>query len=305
MLHVTNGDCAADQIRAAGVGGEVLPWRDVLHDGPVPAGLAPAELRRVRARWLAAFADADPDAVAAEIEERDGALAAARGRVVLWFEHDLYDQLQLIQVLDALEFHEPLALINPGEYLGYMDSERLAALFAERRPVTPAQRALARRAWAAFRAPDPREVQRVAEGDTAALPFLGAALRRHLEQFPHVRDGLSRSERQLLEAVEGGAATVRAAFAEHQRREDPIWLGDWSCWGYVRVLADGPRPLLRIHPAESWLDAALEVTPTGRDVLAGRADRVRENGIDRWLGGVHLEEHGAVWRWNGEECVSA
>jgi hypothetical protein len=311
MLHVTNGDHAADKIRAAGVGGEVLPWRDVLHDGPVPADVPLAELSAIRAAWLAEQGAGDPAAIAAEFAARDKSLMEARGDVVLWFEHDLYDQLQLIQVLDWLAEHGNgvrISLINPPEYLGPASPERLTALFAERRPVTPEQLALAARAWAAFRSPDPTAVQRVMEGDTAALPFLAAALRRHLEQFPSVGDGLSRSERQILEAVEGGAGTVRDAFAEHNRREEPIWLGDMSFIGYAQALARGPRPLLRIDPAPHPVDARLELTATGRDVLAGRVDRVRENGIDRWLGGVHLRGHEARWRWDGtevRECVSA
>ncbi len=40
MLHLTNGDSAADLIREAGIGGKVLPWRDVLHMGPVPDKLS-------------------------------------------------------------------------------------------------------------------------------------------------------------------------------------------------------------------------------------------------------------------------
>lgn len=39
--------------RGAGLAGEVLPWRDVLHEGPVPAGLSDAELGAARARFLA------------------------------------------------------------------------------------------------------------------------------------------------------------------------------------------------------------------------------------------------------------
>jgi hypothetical protein len=39
MLILTNGDSATGAIRAAGIAGEILPWRDVLHDGPVPTGL--------------------------------------------------------------------------------------------------------------------------------------------------------------------------------------------------------------------------------------------------------------------------
>ena len=56
ILHVTNGDAVVPELAAAvGVApDEVLVWREILHDGPVPAGLGPAELARVRARHLTA-----------------------------------------------------------------------------------------------------------------------------------------------------------------------------------------------------------------------------------------------------------
>src|SRR5690348_7436351 len=52
-LHVTNGDAAVERIRAAGIAGTYLPWRDVLHDGPVPDDVDAATLRAIRARFIA------------------------------------------------------------------------------------------------------------------------------------------------------------------------------------------------------------------------------------------------------------
>ena len=38
----------------------------------------------------------------------------------------------------------------------------------------------------------------------------------------------------------------------------------------------------------------------GRDVIEGREDAVALNGIDRWLGGVHLVgQNRSPWRWDG------
>ena len=37
-LHVTNGDSTAGTLRQTSLGGEVVAWRDALHEGPVPAG---------------------------------------------------------------------------------------------------------------------------------------------------------------------------------------------------------------------------------------------------------------------------
>ena len=68
----------------------------------MPAGLGLAEMRELRAAFLAEF-DAGPAAeISRAFEARDRALEAARGETVLWFEHDLYDQLQVLQVLDRL-----------------------------------------------------------------------------------------------------------------------------------------------------------------------------------------------------------
>jgi hypothetical protein len=55
-LHVTNGDSAAEGLRATGLARRILPWRDALHEGPVPDVPDP-ELRRIRAAFLV---DDDP-----------------------------------------------------------------------------------------------------------------------------------------------------------------------------------------------------------------------------------------------------
>src|SRR5262245_24251083 len=51
LLHVTNGESAGNTLRQTTLGGAVLPWQDVLHEGPVPA-VSRAELRRARAAFL-------------------------------------------------------------------------------------------------------------------------------------------------------------------------------------------------------------------------------------------------------------
>src|SRR5262249_61227362 len=103
VLHLTNGDSAAQILREGGITDVVLPWRDVLHAGPVPAVPA-ARLRRGRAKYLASTADMastagmDESRILAFLTERDRVLRRHPGGFVLWFEADLYDQLQLIQI---------------------------------------------------------------------------------------------------------------------------------------------------------------------------------------------------------------
>jgi len=298
MLIVTNGSAAVDAMNRAGIPGEKLPWDDVLHDGPLPEGLDLDALSTVRARFIADRGWGSFDDTLADFRRRDARLRQAHEdeEVVLWFEHDLYDQLQLVQVLDwfgaPLRRPTRLSLICHARFVSLCSDEELRRDLEGRGPVTDEQLGLAADAWAAVRAPTPESVIDLINTDTEALPFLRGALLRFLEELP-ARDGLARSERQLLGAVADGATTVGEAFRRAQEFETATYLGDASFERYAARLMRGPVPLLR---ADS---EALALTEAGRAVLEEREDRIRINGIHRWWGGVRLTSE-SLWRWDAE-----
>ena len=74
-LIVTNGDAAGELLRKAFTSTEVLPWRDVLHDGPVPVTDTFEELSELRADFLAERGWGDPDALRENFQARDRGLA--------------------------------------------------------------------------------------------------------------------------------------------------------------------------------------------------------------------------------------
>lgn len=313
MLHVTNGDSAVAKLRAAGMEGDIIAWRDVLHDGPVPAGLDAAGLRAVRAEFLAAQGWGDAAAIEADLAARDERLDAALGHepVILWFEHDLYDQLQLVQVLDAVDGTADVAAILTDRFLGEMEPEQLAALWPARRLVRRDQFALGRLAWDAIRAPDPATIHALLDTHTAALPHLASALRRHLQELPAAGDGLGRVEREALEALAAaGPQTPIEVFVAVQRAEAAPFLGDASMWSRLHELGRGePRlvqttagePLSPPPPrpgGERFTEQELELTDAGRAVLAGEADRAALLPLDRWVGGIHLTGPDPAWRWD-------
>jgi hypothetical protein len=84
------------------------------------------------------------------------------------------------------------------------------------------------------------------------------------------------------------------------RREDEIVLGfehDLIFFGYLDGLIDGADPLVAAE------GEVVRLTRAGRDGLAGGTDAIDARGVDRWLGGVHVESPPApnrrpVWRWN-------
>ncbi|HJU02325.1 MAG TPA: hypothetical protein VJ966_14110 [Actinomycetes bacterium] len=230
-LHVTNGDIAADLLRRAGLAGDALVWADVLHEGPVPGGLDDDRLRRTRAEFLAGVDGVGAAEVRRRFEDRDRALAAGRdGRYLLWFEADLYCQLQLAQILAALGglgvAADRITLVCIGEYpgiarfggLGQLEPGQLPGLLdTAATALTAEAMELAASAWAALRAGDPGGLGPVAASRSPELRFLGEAFDRLGREYPSTRDGLSLTERRLL----------AAAAAEPGRRPRPRSCG----WG--------------------------------------------------------------------------
>jgi len=294
MLHITNGTSVS--LPQTGLPGEIIYWRDVLHDGPVPHGLQLQELSRIRERFIAEFFGLPASEVS--FAKRDEAMSRFRDHeeVVLWFEHDLYDQLQLIQILDWFSHqergHTRLALISVDRYLGEMQPGELTPLFDTRHEVTAAELKTARGAWHAFCSPEPTGLAALIGSDTSALPFLRDALLRHLQQFPAQRSGLSRAERQILQLTGSGVLKFQELFPAAQKMEESIWMGDCTFYQYLNRLTGVKHPLL------NSTGAGFETTAFGRDVYEGREDHIRANGINRWLGGVHLCEGAPVWRWD-------
>ena len=326
-LHITNGDCTVHIMHEAGIGGEILPWRDILHDGPVPAGLGLAELATVRARFLDQPAIAGFEDILQSFHERDQTLMNFRqfDNVTLWLEHDLYDQLQLLQLLHWFsstgQSQTALRLIcidsfpgvAPFYGLGQLDARQLASLSGTEKDVTPQQLELGRRGWLVFTSDNPLELVEFMQEDLSALPFLKEALKRHLEEFPDSQTGLTRHERQVLEMVEAGIHRPGRLFAEHQAREHAPYLGDWSFWNIIEQLTNVPNALLKtgtgqhfVRPPavpadEAFRSQQLGLTQLGRTVLRGDADWIALNPPDHWKGGVHLHPDKTIWRWNARQ----
>ena len=228
-------------------------------------------------------------------------------------EHDLFDQLNLIQVLSRLAAHgtwpKPVSLICIGSFpgrprfkgLGELTVGELGPLFEHaaarhRRRSTPWPPARGPRSARPIRRPS----KRCFAPTRPTLPYLAAALARHLEEFPSAVGGLSRTERRLLELAATGPIALRAAFPQMHDEETAFYIADLSFLHVAVELSSPFAPLLTIRarsgPDRQALNGTIELTDLGRDLLAGRDDRIVRCGIDRWLGGVHLTgpgPHGA------------
>lgn len=302
MLHIVNGDATVARLAPLALPGDTLVWRDILVEGPVAPDVEVDALAAQRAPWLARRLGIDArDYVASGRAQAEGlARAAAHEELVIWFEQDLFCVVNLCHLAAWLERVPPparVSLVFPSAPLGTTESARLATLFAERAPFTTAQITEAATWWRVYAAADPM----TSTGGGGALAFLDTAWRLHLERFPSIRNGLGAIEARALATLDDSARTVADVFHETSRDERMRrhGLGDVQLAAYLRALADGGTPLVRLTDEGSDLTRmTVRITEDGRAVRAGTRDRFDLQSIDWWIGGVHLEGQQAAWRWD-------
>lgn len=315
-LAVTSLDLAAGCLRRAGVAEEALAWFDPLHIGPVPGGKGLDALADHRTAYFKlqsfGFSRIGRDYYRA----RDARLLEAIGKtpILLCFQRTVLDQLQLLQVLDLIAGMNERANVQIVHVSGFIDEltdQAIADLARKAADVTPELLDLARAAWDAYRQPTPEAWADLLSYDTAGLPFLAWAVKRGLEELPHTRSGLTRSQLQIAELLKRQKLAARDLYRAHFELEPHSHLEDWVFYAILDGLAEGPYALIEgkadvafnanmaLIDWRRYVLPEMKLTSYGAAVLRGEVDDRAHNGTDHWWGGTHLTD-GKLWRWDAQ-----
>jgi hypothetical protein len=317
-MHIRCGHDFLRQLREAGLHGDFNAHLNPYLQGPVTD--TPDWLER-RAKFIAdSFGPYDPRDYAQVLEgarDEERRLAAASrdyARVVLWLEHDRYDQFVLVRCLAWFAEHGApprLELVGPNDFpgatrfvgIGQLPSEALRLLWERREPIRAEQLEVGRRLWKEFRSADPRALAAHARDGVPQLPALAGALHRHLQELPSVHEGLGLTHRLLLEALADGA-TQRVGrlvgLVMHDREPLP-GLGDLGYDLALRDLAALSEPLVQRsggNARSAWHLDEVAITDAGFAVLDGKRDALDLAWPERWVGGIRIAPDQRNWRWD-------
>ncbi len=311
-VHVRCGNDIEEKLREAGIEGDYLAFTDPIWLGPMPDF---GSWLSGRARLVADRSGLPFDAVRKELGEaywRLGRLTSRYNHIILWFEHDLYDQACLVRVLANLAARPTLPRVElvcidrfPGIArfigLGQLSPEQLAGLWQQRKPVGRRQLALGARARVVLQAASPQPIEALRAARLGALPFLGAALGRHLQELPWTTDGLALTERLIQASLASGPRSAADLFADAQARDPLPYMGDLFFRSIVRDLLAAPRPPIAVDgPTRrlAWPRRVIRLTALGQALLDGRRDWQDERPAVRWVGDIPVGAGAPPWRWD-------
>ena len=298
ILNIVNGDIVLNNMQKANIVGSFLPWGDFLHDGAVLEELSLEELSKIRAEFISQKGLGEFDKIYQEFKDRDSMLKTFKKyeKIFLWFENDLYDQLQLIQILDWFakyaSSNKNIYIVYPENYLVNSTPKELKKfLLYNKEPVTYNHFITARKAWGAFTSKTPYAWYKLLDDDTDSLPFLKDTVKRVLEEYPNIINGLSRTQHQALLSIAKGYHNPIEIFDDYQKREERPFMGEIIFVHILKELVE--RNILNSIENGKYM----ELTDLGQEILDGKKNLFNLIKVDRWIGGVHITTDNP-WCWD-------
>lgn len=312
MLHIRCGDDIIKKIMNARLPGRAITWAEPLCDGPVTDTVLHNVLDQ-RLDFITHRYGLKPKFVKKGLEKQDKTLQTAERHeeIVLWIEADLYDQMIMVYLVEQLKQICPeetkisviCRYVQKG--FGSLEAPQLAKMFETRHLLSAEDIALLNKVWCAYTSSDPSVLSNLLETETFPELFkhLKSGLERHLEDVFWTTDGLSKTERYVLECVNAGTVSPIEIYKQWSEVEGSAWLPDALFFAYIFEMISAANPLLSSNQARKAEELKLNLTENGKKVLSGELHRKELwKDMDRYRGGLHIaDETGMNFLWNPEK----
>lgn len=234
-LHILNGDHALELWKQCGFKGQSLVWREIYLEGPLPDTDDLHVFREARAEYLSHFAELsgiDKARLYRHLVKMDEAVLTLpeESVLMLWFDPCIFDQTILMRILSLLDRRKS----GPAVFLycsdgDCMKKEDFLEGGSKKVRLFPQDWEVAGEAWTCFVRKDAAGIMRLLERERFEhLPRMKKALFRCIDEIPD-RNGLSRTQRQILELVAAGCRSFMEIFQGLDAFEEYPFLGDTAC----------------------------------------------------------------------------
>lgn len=335
-MHIFNGDSAAGCFKQAFHPKEddVLVFRDVLSCGPLNTFVDMASWADFRVSyWTELLQRQGVDDIAHMHQDFYSNIERLKSadKVTVWLGCALSDQLMLAFIVFLYDFYEldlnrlEIRQFNKLEAknitvigLGILHPEQLKQLEPDSFKLNDSQISAYLATWDAVTAATPDKFMQLMQSEIPSAPLLFQSLRNLVYRYPDVETGLSRIDAIMLQMVQqhGPMAVRVVGYTLGQDMslsgEDAIFeldtVGDVYLFERLKKMADPKlnQPLLTMNVLDkSMQETVVDLTPFGLEILAGEQNVIDTNGIDDWVGGVHLKIYESIiWYRNGEQLIN-
>jgi hypothetical protein len=241
ILHITNGDITTNYLKKLNYSGNFITWREMLCEGKTTSDIGSESFWKNRYEFFkTSYKVSKQKFIDYTVKEyRNLCKQKSQDEIVLWFEHDLFCQINMIAVISWLKRYRKdyqISLVCSGEVKGSKKKLGLSQLneaqinqhFKNRVELNQDDIAYADYIWQLYCSDSPLRLETVYKfNPMSPFKYLATAIEAHLQRFPSIKNGLNNIENSILETAHQKHYTSKKELV-HQliKNEQVLGFGD-------------------------------------------------------------------------------
>lgn len=290
LLHITNGDSFTNRLKTLNLKGDIITWREMLCEGKTLTSVGSESFWKTRYEFLHKNYQVSKSWFIEKTlkEYRSLCNHKQQDKIVLWFEYDLFCQVNMLAVISWLlnhRKHAEISLVCCGKEdetdklysLNELSDEKLRQLYEKRTVLTQDDIEYADYVWQLYCSDSPMRLERLSDFEKYNFKYLGEAIKTHLHRFPTIANGLNQMENTILKlAVDERPENRRNFLRTVLDNQGNLGFGD----------SQYDRAISRLKPLFHTLNP-VRLSKKGKEILEGKTNYysvLQDN--DVYLGGA-------------------
>lgn len=214
-LHITNGDSTTNYLQSLQFEGEFITWREMLCEGKTSIDVGSESFWKTRFDFLkSSYKVTKKTFIDFTLKEyRNLCQKKDQQEIVLWFEHDLYCQINMIAIVSWIKRFrkgEKVSLVCSGDVKGSkkrlglceLNPKQIQQHYNNRVELTQDDIEYADYIWQLYCSDSPLRLETVYKfNPMSPFVYLSEAIEMHLKRFPSIENGLNNVENYILKTA--------------------------------------------------------------------------------------------------------
>ncbi len=290
LIHITNGDAFTQRLSTLNLKGDVITWREMLCEGKTLTNVGSENFWKTRFEFLNKNYKVSKSSFIEKTlkEYRSLCNHKQQDSIVLWFEYDLFCQINMLAVLSWLKANRKYANIslvcsgkednsNTLYTLNELSNNQLLKLYENRVVLKQDDIEYADYIWQLYCSDNPMRLENIKDFQNYQFDYLADAITSHLKRFPSIKNGLNQMENNILELAENQEFSSKKDFIRTiLKNQGLLGFGD----------SQHERTLNRLKPLFNSFNP-VKLTKKGKEILDKQTSYyscIQEN--DVYLGGA-------------------
>ena len=290
LLHITNGDSFTERLKSLKLKGDIVTWREMLCEGRTETNVGSESFWKTRFEFLHKNYKVSKSWFIEKTlkEYRSLCNHKQQDKIVLWFEYDLFCQINMLAVLSWLKTNRryaEISLVCSGKEdetdkmygLCELSDGQLLDLYENRTILKQDDVEYADYVWQLYCSDNPIRLENLRDFGDYQFDYLSEGIANHLRRFPSIKNGLNQMENGILRLSEDKKPkTKKELLATVLQNQGGLGFGDTQF----------ERAINRLKPLFASFNPT-RLTKTGKEILENQTSyysSIREN--DVYLGGA-------------------